>query len=192
MKTTVEAIYQHGNLVLSQPLALPEETQVQVTVETSDIVELLTPLIPELNQNVYSPTEFMRKRKELLQNVRESKRPLVLNVALGLTALVVDARGYVELEQRRKNLADLLTRIPGNPTLEQIWPTVGRRTCVSLKGKIEARERLKSKIEGFKRREAEMRLRSLDPLLNQRHAAEKELEEVEEQIAKLTTQLGEK
>jgi predicted DNA-binding antitoxin AbrB/MazE fold protein len=34
MTTTVEAIYEHGKLVLSEPLALPEKTHVRVTIES--------------------------------------------------------------------------------------------------------------------------------------------------------------
>lgn len=36
MKTTLEAIYQNGNLVLSRPLPLPEKSHVRVTIETGD------------------------------------------------------------------------------------------------------------------------------------------------------------
>jgi predicted DNA-binding antitoxin AbrB/MazE fold protein len=32
--TTVEAIYEHGKLVLSEPLALPEKARVRVTIES--------------------------------------------------------------------------------------------------------------------------------------------------------------
>ena len=34
MTTTVEAIYEHGKLVLPRPLSLPEKTHVRVTIET--------------------------------------------------------------------------------------------------------------------------------------------------------------
>jgi predicted DNA-binding antitoxin AbrB/MazE fold protein len=34
MTTTVEAIYEHGKLVLSEPLALPEKAHVRVTIES--------------------------------------------------------------------------------------------------------------------------------------------------------------
>ena len=34
MTTTVEAIYEHGKLVLPRPLSLPEKTPVRVTIET--------------------------------------------------------------------------------------------------------------------------------------------------------------
>lgn len=34
MTTTVEAIYENGKLVLRQPLPLPENTHVRVTIET--------------------------------------------------------------------------------------------------------------------------------------------------------------
>jgi predicted DNA-binding antitoxin AbrB/MazE fold protein len=36
MTTTVEAIYQDGKLVLSEPLSLPEKSHVRVTIETTD------------------------------------------------------------------------------------------------------------------------------------------------------------
>ena len=35
MTTTVEAIYENGKLVLSQPLPLPEKSRVHVTIETT-------------------------------------------------------------------------------------------------------------------------------------------------------------
>jgi predicted DNA-binding antitoxin AbrB/MazE fold protein len=35
MTTTVEAIYENGKLVLSQPLPLPEKSHVIVTIETT-------------------------------------------------------------------------------------------------------------------------------------------------------------
>ena len=34
MTTTVEAIYEHGKLVLPGPLSLPEQSHVRVTIET--------------------------------------------------------------------------------------------------------------------------------------------------------------
>lgn len=34
MTTTVEAIYEHGKLVLPQPLSLPENSHVRVTIES--------------------------------------------------------------------------------------------------------------------------------------------------------------
>jgi|GEM_PF-391755 predicted DNA-binding antitoxin AbrB/MazE fold protein len=34
MTTTVEAIYEHGKLLLSKPLSLPEKTHVRVTIES--------------------------------------------------------------------------------------------------------------------------------------------------------------
>jgi len=34
MTTTVEAIYEHGKLVLERPLSLPEKSRVRVTVES--------------------------------------------------------------------------------------------------------------------------------------------------------------
>lgn len=34
MTTTVEAIYEHGKLVLPRPLSLPEKSHVRVTIET--------------------------------------------------------------------------------------------------------------------------------------------------------------
>ena len=34
MTTTVEAIYEHGTLVLERPLSLPEKSRVRVTVES--------------------------------------------------------------------------------------------------------------------------------------------------------------
>jgi predicted DNA-binding antitoxin AbrB/MazE fold protein len=192
MKTIVDAIYDHGKLLLSHPLPLRKKTHVQVTIETSDIVELLTRLIPELNQNVHSPTDFYKKHVDLLQRIRESKRPLVLWGTNGPAALVLDPWSYVELEQRRQVLTDLLTRIPENPTLEQIWPAVGRRTFTSLKENNKRYERLKSKIERLRRQEGEIQCKWLDPLQKQRLEAEKELKEVEEQIANLTNQLEEK
>lgn len=36
MMTTVEAIYEHGKLVLPRPLSLPEKTHVRVTIESGD------------------------------------------------------------------------------------------------------------------------------------------------------------
>ena len=37
MTTTVDAIYEHGKLLLSQPLSLPDKSRVRVTIETSDM-----------------------------------------------------------------------------------------------------------------------------------------------------------
>jgi len=34
MTTTVEAIYEHGKLLLPEPLALPEKAHVRVTIES--------------------------------------------------------------------------------------------------------------------------------------------------------------
>jgi predicted DNA-binding antitoxin AbrB/MazE fold protein len=34
MTTTVEAIYENGKIVLSQPLSLPEKSRVRVTIES--------------------------------------------------------------------------------------------------------------------------------------------------------------
>ena len=34
MTTTVEAIYEHGKLLLSEPLSLPEKSHVRVTIES--------------------------------------------------------------------------------------------------------------------------------------------------------------
>lgn len=36
MNTTVDAIYEHGKLILPQPLALPEKSHVRVTIESDD------------------------------------------------------------------------------------------------------------------------------------------------------------
>ena len=36
MTTTVDAIYEHGRLVLPQPLSLPEKSRVRVTIESDD------------------------------------------------------------------------------------------------------------------------------------------------------------
>ena len=36
MTTTVDAIYEHGKLVLPLPLSLPEKSHVRVTIETAD------------------------------------------------------------------------------------------------------------------------------------------------------------
>ena len=36
MSTTVDAIYEHGTLVLRQPLPLPEKSHVRVTIESPD------------------------------------------------------------------------------------------------------------------------------------------------------------
>ena len=36
MTTTVDAIYEHGKLVLPQPLSLPEKSHVRVTIESGD------------------------------------------------------------------------------------------------------------------------------------------------------------
>jgi predicted DNA-binding antitoxin AbrB/MazE fold protein len=65
MTATVEAIYESGKLILSQSLALPENTRLRVTVETAEIIELLTRLIPELNQNFCSPTAFYKNQAYL-------------------------------------------------------------------------------------------------------------------------------
>jgi len=37
MTTTVDAIYEHGKLVLPQPLSLPEKSRVRVTIESGDV-----------------------------------------------------------------------------------------------------------------------------------------------------------
>ncbi len=37
MTTTVDAIYENGKLLLTQPLLLPEKSHVRVTIETSDV-----------------------------------------------------------------------------------------------------------------------------------------------------------
>lgn len=34
MTTTVEAIYEHGKIILPKPLSLPEKSHVRVTIET--------------------------------------------------------------------------------------------------------------------------------------------------------------
>ena len=34
MKTTVDAIYEHGKLLLPKPLSLPEKSRVRVTIES--------------------------------------------------------------------------------------------------------------------------------------------------------------
>ena len=34
MTTTVEAIYEHGKLLLTKPLALPDKSRVRVTIES--------------------------------------------------------------------------------------------------------------------------------------------------------------
>lgn len=36
MTTTVDAIYEHGKLVLPQPLSLPEKSRVRVTIESDN------------------------------------------------------------------------------------------------------------------------------------------------------------
>ena len=36
MTTTVEANYEHGKLLLSEPLSLPEKSHVRVTIESGD------------------------------------------------------------------------------------------------------------------------------------------------------------
>jgi predicted DNA-binding antitoxin AbrB/MazE fold protein len=36
MTTTVEAIYEHGKLILPEPLSLPEKSHVRVTIESDD------------------------------------------------------------------------------------------------------------------------------------------------------------
>ena len=36
MTTTVDAIYEHGKLILPEPLSLPEKTRVRVTIESND------------------------------------------------------------------------------------------------------------------------------------------------------------
>ena len=36
MTTTVEAIYEHGKLILPEPLTLPEKSHVRVTIESED------------------------------------------------------------------------------------------------------------------------------------------------------------
>jgi predicted DNA-binding antitoxin AbrB/MazE fold protein len=37
MTTTVDAIYEHGKLVLPQPLSLPDKSRVRVTIESDDV-----------------------------------------------------------------------------------------------------------------------------------------------------------
>jgi len=37
MTTTVDAIYEHGRLVLPEPLSLPEKPHVRVTIESGDL-----------------------------------------------------------------------------------------------------------------------------------------------------------
>jgi predicted DNA-binding antitoxin AbrB/MazE fold protein len=37
MTTTVYAVYENGKLVLAQPLSLPEQSHVRVTIETGDV-----------------------------------------------------------------------------------------------------------------------------------------------------------
>jgi len=37
MTTTVDAIYEHGKLLLPQPLSLPEKSRVRVTIESGDV-----------------------------------------------------------------------------------------------------------------------------------------------------------
>lgn len=36
MTTTVEAIYEHGKILLPKPLSLPEKAHVRVTIESGD------------------------------------------------------------------------------------------------------------------------------------------------------------
>ncbi len=36
MTTTLDAIYEHGKLILPQPLSLPEKSHVRVTIESDD------------------------------------------------------------------------------------------------------------------------------------------------------------
>jgi predicted DNA-binding antitoxin AbrB/MazE fold protein len=36
MTTTVDAIYEHGKLLLPKPLSLPEKSRVRVTIESGD------------------------------------------------------------------------------------------------------------------------------------------------------------
>ena len=36
MTTTVDAIYEHGKLILPQPLSLPDKARVRVTIESND------------------------------------------------------------------------------------------------------------------------------------------------------------
>jgi len=37
MTTTVDAIYENGKIILPQPLSLPENARVRVTIETGDL-----------------------------------------------------------------------------------------------------------------------------------------------------------
>jgi predicted DNA-binding antitoxin AbrB/MazE fold protein len=37
MTTTVDAIYEHGKLILPEPLSLPEKSHVRVTIESDDM-----------------------------------------------------------------------------------------------------------------------------------------------------------
>lgn len=37
MTTIIDAIYEHGKLVLPRPLSLPEKSHVRVTIETGDL-----------------------------------------------------------------------------------------------------------------------------------------------------------
>ncbi len=37
MTTTIDAIYENGKLVLAEPLSLPDQSRVRVTIESSDM-----------------------------------------------------------------------------------------------------------------------------------------------------------
>jgi hypothetical protein len=41
MTTTVDAIYEHGKIVLPRPLSLPEQSHVRVTIETQESPAML-------------------------------------------------------------------------------------------------------------------------------------------------------
>ena len=184
MTTTVEATYENRKLVLSQPLPLPEKAHVRVTVETSDIMELLTPLIPELGENTCSLRKFYNEHVYLLKKVRKSGRPLVLWKESGPVALILDPENYVVLERRRQNITDILSRMPEKPILGQVWPSVGKRQINALDRIVKRIERLKNNIEHYE----EMR----KPIAELQQKAQKELGELEKQKNKHLSELGKK
>jgi predicted DNA-binding antitoxin AbrB/MazE fold protein len=45
MTTTLDAIYEHGKLVLPQPLSLLEKSRVRVTIESGDTDDIFNELL---------------------------------------------------------------------------------------------------------------------------------------------------
>jgi len=56
MTTTIEAIYEHGKLLLSKPLSLPEKSRVRVTIESDTERENWLKLSEEALMNTWTMT----------------------------------------------------------------------------------------------------------------------------------------